>query len=203
MQMEPGCVSSAGGEAPEAGCSPPPGDAMGTLAAKERSSQACWQQWGCGRVMEPGSHAPCKDGSAPPGGQVGGDAAATGLAQALLSSRVERGWMLLDGSSAAPLPQALDGVVLHPPSFQPSITSQRPPSLATPSSFSWFFFQTGADVPTPVTPASPLPQGLQPATPGCWRRGALALGEIRSSGETSGSGFGGFSPVPALALTAS
>lgn len=41
------------------------------------------------------------------------------------------------------------------------------------------------------------------ASPGCRGRGALALGEIRSAGETSGSGFGGLSPVPALALTAS
>lgn len=102
------------------------------------------------------------------------------------------------------------GAVLHPfprpwmgPSYTPLLSAKHrisgTPSLATPSSFSWFFFQTGA----PVTPASPLPQGLQPATPGCWKRGALALGEIRSSGETSGSGFGGFSPVPALALTVS
>lgn len=84
------------GEAPEARFSPPPPpwDAMGTLAVKERSSQAGLlvvvglQE---GARMEPGSHAPHKNGSSPPGRQVGGDAAAMGLAQALVSSGLERG----------------------------------------------------------------------------------------------------------------
>lgn len=82
------------GEAPEARCSPLPWDAMGTLAVKERSSQADLlvvvglQE---GARMEPGGHAPHKNGSAPPSRQVGGDAAATGLAQALVSSGLERG----------------------------------------------------------------------------------------------------------------
>lgn len=48
-----------------------------------------------------------------------------------------------------------------------------------------------------------FPRGSKRPHQAAGERGALALGEIRSSGETSGSGFGGFSPVPALALTAS
>lgn len=48
-----------------------------------------------------------------------------------------------------------------------------------------------------------FPRGSKRLHQAAGERGALVLGEIRSSGETSGSGFGGFSPVPALALTAS
>lgn len=94
--MESQCVSSAGGKHLKQGSPPPPPpwDAMGTLAVKERSSQAGLlvvvglQE---GARMEPGSHAPHKNGSSPPGRQVGGDAAAMGLAQALVSSGLERG----------------------------------------------------------------------------------------------------------------
>lgn len=113
--MEPRCVSSAGGKHLKQGAPPTLGcDGHPCSEGEVLPGRLCWR-WGCGRVLEPGGHAPREDGSAPPGRQVGGDAAAVGLAQALVSSRMERGWILVGRSSAAPLSQALDGATLHPP----------------------------------------------------------------------------------------
>lgn len=110
------------GEAPEARCSPHPGMRWAPLQQRRGPPrQACWRQWGCGRAVETGGHATHKDGSTPPGGQVGGDADAVGFPQALASSGLERGWVLVVRSCTAPLPQALDGAILHShPSSQAS-----------------------------------------------------------------------------------
>lgn len=96
----------------------------------------------------------------------------------------------------------LAGTVRHPSPTIP-LSHLRNPLPGHPFLFLLAFLPSWGTHPCSCHTSSPLPQGLPVASPGCRGRGALALGEIRSAGETSGSGFGGLSPVPALALTAS
>lgn len=108
----------------------------------------------------------------------------------LSSSCLEKRWILVGRNSPTP------------PSHHPTIPPQGPPPwppIPVSPDFSSKLGHPSLVLSHQFT-SSP---GPPVAAPGCRARAALALGKIRSARETSGSGFGGLSPVPALALTAS